>query len=158
MSILRFENRTPRTLQGIYDYVLDPSKTSSDLSFTIGVGLLTAVKEMELVRRCHNKKYTSPYVHFIFCFDKNLNGKSHLYLCAVAKEIALALIHDQRQCFGAVHINKPNQLHIHIIINTTSINGELWRQQGSVLYYKKKVNTILIKYGLTPIKFDEYKP
>ena len=81
MSILRFENRElQERFKGIYDYVLDPSKTSSDLSFTIGVGLLTAVKEMELVRRCHNKKYTSPYVHFIFVLTKILMV-SHIYIC-----------------------------------------------------------------------------
>ena len=45
MSILKFENRTPRDIQGMYDYMIDKNKTNESLIFGLGVNPLNAVEK-----------------------------------------------------------------------------------------------------------------
>ena len=49
MSILKYERRTPKTMQEMYDYLVDTNKTDSLHIFGLGVNPMYAVPEMEYV-------------------------------------------------------------------------------------------------------------
>lgn len=156
MSILKFVYETPRTLSEMYDYILNPSKTTPELCFSIGVDIKTAVNEMMFAPNLYCTDYEAPYAQIIFSFDENIPTQNLPFYRNISLEIAKNLNHGVHQTFGALHIDKLHQLHAHIIINTTSIYGKQWRQQKNVVYYKKKMNPLLISCGLSPIKVYEH--
>ena len=157
MSILKFETRTPRTLRGMYNYLLDPTKTSEEGIFTIGCNPRFAVEEFEFVQKVYlREQLTHPYLQVIFSFDKNTTLPLYV-IKEISMKIGLTLILDRRQVFAAIHyLGKAAQkIHCHYIINYVSVDGALYSQTYSLRYYKKKVNDIIIPYGLKAIKmFD----
>ena len=73
MSILKFENRTPRDIQGMYDYMIDENKTNESLIFGLGVSPLNAVAEMKFVQYVYGKyNLMHKYKQVIFSFDVGL--------------------------------------------------------------------------------------
>lgn len=157
MSILKFENRTPRTLSDIFKYLTDPEKTDERGIFGIGCEPQTAVEEMTLTSLVYpRQKLTHAYLQVIFSFDNNID-LSFEKIREICVEIGKVLIHDDRQIFGAIHYlgNDSHNIHCHYLINFVGIDGTLYQQKYSVWTYKKLVNEILTRYGLNEIKIYE---
>lgn len=153
MSILKFVNRTPKSIREMYSYLTDPKKTMPGLTFGIGVNPYNAAIEMELTQKIHHADdIQNPYVQLIFAFDEGTK-MGPMLVCQICKQIGYSFQHDKRQIFGAIHYNKPNQIHCHYMINYIGINGNLWRQDKSVIAYKRGVNHILTQYNLKPIYY-----
>ena len=157
MSILKFEPRTPRTLRGMYNYLLDPTKTSEEGIFTIGCNPKFAVEEFEFVQKVYlREQITHPYLQVIFSFDKNTTLPLYV-IKEISMKIGLTLILDRRQVFAAIHYlgKAAHKIHCHYMINYVSVDGALYSQTCSLRKYKKAVNEIIVPYGLKPIKmFD----
>ena len=155
MSILKFENRTPRDIQEMYDYMIDESKTNESLIFGLGVNPQNAVAEMKFVQYIYGRyNLMHKYKQVIFSFDVGLELTPEIIL-EVCIRIGQALVLDKRQVFGAIHGIGTGYVHCHYMINYVGIDGSLLRQEYSVIYYKRKVNEVLSDYGLTPIVFYE---
>ena len=159
MSILKFERRTPRSLQEMYDYLTDPHKTNETYIFGIGCNPIAAVSEMQFVKNIFYKNhYKHPYIQVIFSFDRGLN--LHYYqIKQICFEIGKALLleNDKRQIFAAIHLLGKDQdnIHCHYLINSVNINGKPYDQAHHLNFYKKRINNILRYYGLTPIVMYE---
>lgn len=151
MSILKFENRTPKNLSDMIQYLANPEKTTPEGVFGIGCNPTTVFEEMKLVQKIyHRDKLTHEYLQVIFAFDENVD----LSLCKI-KEICVKigniLTTDKRQVFGAIH-HLGKHVHCHFIINFVGIDGSLYKQKYSVWHYKNLINGILPDYGLQKIK------
>ena len=119
MSILKFETRTPRILRGMYNYLLDPTKTSEDGIFTIGCNPRFVVEEFEFVQKVYlREQIIHPYLQVIFSFDKNIALPLYV-IKEISMKIGLILILDRRQVFAAIHyLGKAAQkIHCHYIVN-----------------------------------------
>ena len=155
MSILKFENRTPRDIEGMYNYMIDEIKTNESLIFGLGVNPLNTVAEMKFVQYIHGKyNLMHEYKQVIFSFDVGLELSPEIII-EVCIRIGRALLLDKRRIFGAIHGIGTGYIHCHYMINYIGMDGSLLRQKYSVIYYKRKVNEILSDYGLTPIIFYE---
>ena len=152
VSILKFEPRTPRSLEDMILYLTDRSKTTEDGIFAIGCNPVQAALEMEFVQRLFfYENLVHPYVQVIFAFDVGINLSLSL-LRQIAIEIGQVLIVDRRQIFGAIHYLNTDKKHCHYLLNYVSVNGELYRQNYSLWHYKQAVNKILCSYSLELIK------
>ena len=158
MSILIFENRTPRSLGEMCEYMADPEKTGGKGMFGIGVNPAAPAQEMQFVQDIHAREdLAHPYVQVIFSFDADVRiGLPEMQ--EVCMEIGQALVSDERQVFGAIHSQGTDNKHCHYVINYVGIDGALYRQGHHVNYFKRKVNAILLAHGLTPIKIQESPP
>ena len=158
MSILKFEHRTPRSLEEMYAYLCDPNKTDAYGIFGIGVNPFDTVNEMRFVQNhYHHENMKHEYVQRIFCFDVGIRVDLGL-LMEVCARIGQVLITDKRQVFGAIHyLNQDaHHIHCHYMINYVGIDGSLYQQKFHVNHYKGLVNEILAEYGcFKPIKFCE---
>ena len=153
MSILRFESRTPRNLQDMYNYVVDKSKTNGIWIFGVGVNPANAVAEMKFVQYVYGRhNLIHEYKQIIFSFDEGIKINEDVLL-EVCVRIGYALILDERQVLGAIHGVGTSRVHCHYLINYVGIDGSLLRQKFSVVFYKRRINEILSEYGLTPIYF-----
>lgn len=153
MSILKFVNKTPKPIHEMYSYLTDPQKTTQNMIFGINVNPYNAGVEMEFTQEIfHVHEIRNPYVQVIFAFDQGLNI-SPLLALNICKRIGYSFAYDNRQIFGAMHYNKPHQIHCHYMINYVSIDGSLWRQGKSVVSYKSEINEILRRYHLNPIYY-----
>ena len=156
MSILKFENRTPRTLEDMCVYMRDPLKT--DISGVFGIGLINpynAETEMRFIQNFYRRNnLTHDYLQIIFCFDEGIESDIGT-LREVCERIGQVLITDKRQVLGAIHYLSTDKIHCHYLINYVGVDGSVYHQGFSVLHYKKLVNTILIAYGFQPIKSKE---
>lgn len=154
MSILRFESRTPRNLQDMYNYVVDKSKTNGIWIFGVGVNPANAVAEMKFVQYVYGRhNLIHEYKQIIFSFDEVIKINEDVLL-EVCVRIGYALILDERQVLGAIHGVGTSRVHCHYLINYVGIDGSLLRQKFSVVFYKRRINEILSEYGLTPIYFE----
>ena len=154
MSILRFESRTPRNLQDMYNYVVDKSKTNGIWIFGVGVNPANAVAEMKFVQYVYGRhNLIHEYKQIIFSFDEGIKINEDVLL-EVCVRIGHALILDERQVLGAIHGVGTSRVHCHYLINYVGINGSLLRQKFSVVFYKRRINEILSEYGLTLIYFE----
>ena len=154
MSILKFENRTPRNLQKMYKYLCNPQKTNIYGIFGIGLNPMAAVADMKFMQNLYGQhRLTHEYFQVIFTFDKGL-----FLDIFKAREICIkigeVLITDKRQVFGAIHyLNKDAQkMHCHYLINYVGTDGSLYRQKYSVYHYRNLINGILKEYGLNPVE------
>ena len=155
MSILKFENRTPRDIQEMYNYMINESKTNESLIFGLWVNPQNAVAEMNFVQYVYSRyNLMHKYKQVIFSFDVGLELSPEIII-EVCFRIGHVLVLDKRQVFGAIHGIGTRYVHCHYMINYVGIDGTLLRQEYSVIYYKRKVNEILSDYGLTPIVFYE---
>lgn len=152
VSILKFEPRTPRSLEDMISYLADRNKTTEDGIFAIGCNPIHAALEMQFVQRLYfYDNLVHPYVQVIFAFDVGINLSLSL-LRQIAIEIGQVLIVDRRQVFGAIHYLNTDKKHCHYILNYVSVLGELYRQNYSLWHYKQAVNEILGSYSLGLIK------
>ena len=154
MSILKFENRTPRNLQQMYEYLTDRKKTDFYGIFGIGLNPFKAVTDMQLMQNLYRRQpLAHEYFQVILSFDEGimLNISRARVIC---ERIGEVLITDKRQVFGAIHyLNKDAyKMHCHYLINYVGTDGSLYRQNHSVYYYRDLVNEILQEYGLNPIQ------
>ena len=156
MSLLKFEDRTPRSLEDMCAYMCDSRKTDSNGIFGIGVNPYNAANEMRLVQNIyHRENLTHEYVQIIFCFDMGVSAPIEL-LREVSVKIGQILIRDERQVFGAIHYLNTDKVHCHYLINYVGVDGSLYQQVFHVNHYKKLVNELLAEYGcFQPIKFYE---
>lgn len=153
MSLLKFEDRTPRNLKGMCEHVCDPKKTDLNGIFGLGVNPENAFGEMKLVHNVYHRDcLLHEYVQVIFCFEQGITEDIG-FLREVCVKIGQVLITDVRQVLGAIHYLGTDKIHCHYLINYVGIDGTLYRQRYSVLYYKMLVNKILSDYGLQPIKY-----
>lgn len=151
MSILKFVDRTPKTISQMYTYLTDPEKTDIGGIFGIGINPRMAVEEINFAQLVYYRdKLEHPYIQIIFSFDKNL-FLSLATLRKICMEIGYVLMPDERQVLGAIHYKETNHIHCHYILNYVGIQGNLYRQKYSVKYYKERVNEILASYKLTEI-------
>lgn len=153
MSILNFENRTPRTMRAMYEYMVDYRKTDSEGVFGLGVNAYRAVEEMEFVQRVYFRDYIKhPYIQMIFAFDMGvlLDMASMRRICM---EIGECLLLDERQVLGAIHYKNTDKVHCHYMINYVGMKGQVYRQEMSVIFFKDRVNGILAKNGLKLIDY-----
>ena len=156
MSLLKFEDRTPRTLEAMCAYMCDPTKTDDRGIFGIGVNPYNAASEIRLIHKMfHCDKLRHEYVQVIFCFDAGVSADIDL-MREVSVRIGQVLIRDKRQVLGAIHYLDTDKPHCHYLINYVGIDGSLYRQGFHVNHYKRLVNEILAEYGcFQPIKFWE---
>ena len=153
MSILNFENRTPRSLEAMYEYITDREKTDPYATFGIGVNPRYAVREMQFVQDLYFRDYiVHPYIQVIFCFDVGVSFSTPM-LREICMEIGYCLVLDDRQIVGAVHYKDTEKKHCHYLINYVGIRGNLYRQEHSIIFYKQRVNQVLLKYELNPIEY-----
>ena len=152
MSVLIFEPRTPKSLEEMYYYMSDPNKTTCEAMFGIGVTIEEVVPQMKFVQSVYKiEKLLHEYLQVIFCFDVGIR-RNIAFLKEVCERIGCVLITDERQVFGAIHhLDKPDNIHCHYMINFVGIDGSLYRQKFSVQHYKCRVNEILAEYNLSPI-------
>lgn len=154
MSILKYLYRNQRTSPvEMYSYLANPEKT--DVNGLIGYGLnpLYAAEEMLFLQHlyhfegsCHSRLYQ----HVIFAFDVDLHLPFGL-IRQIAYEIGLALLTDERQMLGAIHFKNTDKIHCHYMMNYINMDGQLYRQNHPLHYYKNRVNAVLQKYGLKDI-------
>ena len=157
MSLLKFEDRTPRSLEDMCAYMCDSSKTDSNGIFGIGVNPYNAANEMRLIQNIyHRENLTHEYVQIIFCFDMGVSAPVEL-VREVCVKIGQMLITDERQVLGAIHyLDNSEKIHCHYLINYVGIDGSLYHQGFHVNHYKRLVNKILAEYNcFRPIKFYE---
>lgn len=153
MSILKFENRTPRDLKSMVAYLMDSSKTTAKGIFGIGVDPSDVVNQMRLIHNIYRyKELSHEYLQIIFCFDVGV-ALNIWQLREICEKIAWILITDKRQVFGAIHYLNTDKIHCHYLINYVGIDGSLYSQKYSVSYYKNLVNCILTEYNLNKIEF-----
>lgn len=153
MSILKFENRTPRTLEDMYQYLLDPSKTDSTALFGLGLNPLYAVPEIKYVQDIYfYSNLSHPYIQVIFSFDVGVSYDTPI-LKQISMDIGSCLVLDARQVLGVIHYKNTDKKHCHYLINYVGINGNLYRQHYPITHYKARVNEVLLKYDLSPIMF-----
>ena len=154
MSILKFENRTPRSLEEMHQYLTNPAKTDACGVIGLGVNPFNPVAEMRFVQSLYYKENLShDYLQVIFAFDVGVKIDI-VTLREICMRLAEVLIIDRRQVFGAIHYLNTDKIHCHYIINYVSIDGDLYQQGRSVQFYKKRINEILSDYGLQPIHFN----
>ena len=153
MSILVFERHTPRRLEEMYFYMVDPLKTSPQGLFGIGVTVENAVAQMKFVQNIYKfESLLHEYIQIIFCFDVGIKASLTL-IREICERIGQVLITDERQVFGAIHyLDNPDKIHCHYMINFIGIDGSLYQQNYSVKHYKLLVNEILADYNLNLIK------
>ena len=151
MSILKYERRTPKTMQEMYDYLVDTNKTGNSHIFGLGVNPMYAVSEMEYVQRIY-RAYTivHPYIQVIFCFDRGINLELP-QIRDICISIGYCLIDDERQVLGAIHYKETDKVHCHYMINYVGIHGMLYRQEYCIYHYYRKANEILSAYGLNTL-------
>ena len=156
MSLLKFEDRTPRSLEDMCAYMCDANKTDSIGIFGIGVNPYTAANEMRFIQNCYRReKLTHEYTQRIFCFDEGTDADI-VTLREVCEKIGHVLITDMRQVLGAIHYLNTDKPHCHYLINYVGVDGSLYQQSFHVNHYKRLVNEILAEYGcFQPIKFYE---
>ena len=155
MSLLKFEDRTPRSLEDMCAYMCDSRKTDSNGIFCIGANPCDAANEMRFIQNYYRwENLTHEYKQITFCFDEGIKLDITL-MREVCIRIGQVLITDKRQVLGAIHYLSTDKIHCHYLINYVGINGSLYQQKFSVLHYKKLVNEILIAYGFQPIKYKE---
>ena len=155
MSILKFENRTPKTLSEMVEYLTDESKTTEAGIFGIGCNPKFVVDEFELVQRIFFKEtITHPYLQVIFSFDVGVSLPIQ-YLREICIKIGRTLITDKRQVFGAIHYLNTDKIHCHYLLNFVDATGKLYEQKYSLWHYKNEINKIIIAYSLNPIKIFE---
>lgn len=151
MSILKYERRTPKSLQKMYDYLVDPQKTDSNYVFGIGVNPRYAVTEMEYVQNLYRKnEIYHPYIQIIFAFDPGIILPP-AYIRDICISIGYCLVSDERQVLGAIHYKDTDKVHCHYMINYVNINGVLYRQDYFIFHYYKKVNEVLKAYKLNTL-------
>ena len=139
MSILKFENRTPRSLSEMQAYMLDMDKTSPDAVFGIGVHENYAAEQMEFVQRMwHREDLAHEYIQVIFAFDVGILLPLPM-IVHICRDIGYALIHDQRQVLGAIHYKDTDKIHCHYMINYVGMDGSLYRQDSSIYSYMMAV-------------------
>ncbi|MDQ0202842.1 relaxase/mobilization nuclease domain-containing protein [Pectinatus haikarae] len=151
MAILKFVNNSQRNLNDMIAYITDPKKACPDSIFGIGVNPAYAIEEFKFIRQIWPHSYNmKPYQQVILSLDslvdKNLQFKK-LFLTA-----GQCLIHDDRQVIGAIHYNTAN-IHCHYIINNIGINGSCYKQQQSVISFKRRINEILNCYLVNEIYY-----
>ncbi len=156
MSILNFENRTPRSMREMYDYMMDSRKTDDNGIFGLGVNVHRAVEEMEFVQKLYYRGYLMhPYIQVIFAFDVGVS-LDVIGMRQVCKEIGECFLLDKRQVLGAIHYKNTEKKHCHYMINYIGMRGEIYRQEKTVIFYKNRVNKILGKYNLNPVYYYDY--
>lgn len=154
MSILKFENRTPRSLQEMYDYMTDRTKTSPQWVFGLGVNPMNAVDEMKLVQYIYGRHHLKhEYKQIIFCFDVGLRLEEAVIMEICVKIGNILMMGNKKQILGTIHGIGSEKVHCHYLINYVGINGKLLKQDYSIIYYKDRVNEILLSYGLNPIYY-----
>lgn len=155
MSILKFERMTPRNLEQMYKHITDEKKTDKELVFGIGVNPFYAVDEMEFVRKIHHKEYfLHQYVQVIFSFDYDVCTRYDLLaIKEICKKIGFLLLTDKRQIIAAIHYKTTPNVHCHYLINSVGIDGNFYQQKYSVIFYKKRINHVLVKYHLNLIYY-----
>ena len=162
MSILKFVYKNKRhDLYEMYNYLINPAKTSYDSFIGFNVNPVNPIPEMQLVQNYYHYPYRDnsykTYQQVIFSFDNYIDGQ-FLPIRDICVEIGLALLGDeQRQIFASIHFFGTSSIHCHYMINYVDINGNLYRQKYSIYYYKTKINTILSKYRLPLIKIYSFE-
>ena len=109
VSILKFEPRTPRSLEDMALYLKDERKTTADGLFGIGCNPSYAVLEMEFVQRIFfQEQLTHPYLQVIFAFDVGIKFPLQL-IRVISQEIGQALIWDisTANFFFSLLLNSP---------------------------------------------------
>ena len=162
MSILKYVSSNSRqSLAAMYQYLTDKEKT--DLRHgLIGYGLNPqyADKEMAFVQRLHHFEgsfHVKQYQHVIFAFDVGVCYQYSLDLIyRISNEIGWAILPDRRQMLGAIHYKNTDKVHCHYMMNYINLDGDLYRQQHPLHYYKNRVNAVLQAYGLN--KIDCFTP
>lgn len=155
MSILKYERRTPKTMQEMYDYLIDSKKTDTSHIFGIGINPMYAVTEMKFVQHLYRAyDIYHPYIQVIFCFDQGTT-LSLPQIKDICIAIGYCLIDDERQVLGAIHYKETDKVHCHYMINYVGIHGMLYRQEYSIYHYYRRVNEILAALGLTKLPVYE---
>ncbi len=152
MSILRFISPGHRSIDEMVSYVCDPQKTSTALTFGLGLNVHFALEELLRAASVWSSGGSTPsYLQIILSFDADVSKKLSL---AAIMDIGLKVGHlfcSEHQVLGALHTNTAN-LHFHFLVNSINIvKGTQFRQKYSLFTYKQAVNQILVFYGLEPI-------
>lgn len=152
MSIFKFVKETPRTIRDMYQYITSPRKTIPACTFGINISTVDPLAEINLCRSTYPKsKQLHPYQQAIFSFDKNLIIDP-LQATKICYEIGQVLSEDEYQIIGALHFDTPGKLHCHYLIHNISVYGNARGQGKALLKQRFKIDEILLKYNLSPVK------
>lgn len=150
MSVLSFKPLGIRSLQEMYEYMVNPIKTDEHLIFGIGINPRYALEEMQIAQQMFCKKEENDYKQVILSFDFDI-ALPVSKIKEVAEIIGRLLFSEEYQVFGTIHLDTKN-IHVHYLINSVNVsNGKRFRQSKSVYWYKKEANKILNIYGLNSI-------
>lgn len=156
MSVLKFPPVGRRTLEEMYNYIVDISSTNNLIVFGLGVNPNFALNEMQFAHYAFHTKRKNTYQQVIFSFDEGVQEKLSLKEIQKIGERIGMLFAYQYQVLGALHVN-TNNWHFHYLINSVNVeNGNCYIQDGSMYYYFKVVNDIILEYDLNPIKYYGY--
>lgn len=160
MSIMKFEDRTPRSIEQMVEYMKDEKKTDdgngskTESVFGIGVNPDAVVEEMQFVQDVYCKEdLAHPYVQVILSFGRDIDLPPSI-IREICMEIGQRLLTDERQVYGAIHCQGTMNIHCHYMINYVGIDGTLYQQKHHVNHYKRLANEVLEKHGLNPIKLS----
>lgn len=119
--IVKFANGNQRSLKQmkrVIDYVLQPSKTSSDLVYGNGVFVDNAFDHMLITKELSNQLDGRQYIHWITSFHPD-DGVSPELAHELGKEFAAGF--NDFQWLMATHTDR-NHVHNHYVMNTINCN------------------------------------
>lgn len=145
MLIVKFENRTPRPLEKMVEYVFDPEKTDEDCSLGIGINPRFCQDEWWVPWKIYNispEDIAHTYVQVIVSLELMPVFLKSLWI-PIFYEIGQSLITDRRQVIGGIHFKGTEHVHCHYLINYLSFEGTLYRQEHKVSYYRAKIEQVV---------------
>ena len=147
MIIVKFEPRTPKSLEAMVNYMFDHRKTDDECIFGIGINPRFCKYELWFPWKYFNitpDEITHPYVQVIVSLDEMpVFIKSQW--TPIFHEIGCALITDRRQVIGSIHFKGKGHVHCHYLINYVSVEGKLYRQVYLPSHYRQIIEKIVPK-------------
>lgn len=135
-------------LKNAINYIFDPEKTCDHLTYSRGVGKMSAYEDMRFLKELYYKATGRQYLHWVLSHDK---GVPLEIVKAVNLEV-LKLIGNEFQVVAATHTNTQN-LHTHFVLNSVKVkDGKKFSQsRKEMLQFRQVINEILQAHGLKSI-------
>lgn len=146
-------NQSLKSLKSLIPYIWDAEKSSNDLFFCRNLQKNHAYEDMLFIKNLYGKTDGKQYLHAILSFSKEITAQiSHELLKELVPEL-LSIWDRNYQIIAAPHFNTEH-LHIHLAWNSVDFtNGRKYTSSPQDLKkQKQKINAVLEKYGLPPIR------
>lgn len=150
-AILKFingRNDSRQYLQGMFDYITDPTKTDNGkLIATHGCSHDHPLADILANKKLHNKTNGKQGEHFVLSFPPSGSDRSPDQVLNVVSNI-VATVYPEHMSVIAVHTDS-RFVHAHVVLDAVNaVTGRKFSQSPSDLNrVKQKVNNILKKHG-----------